>query len=71
MLAWFIAKVKQGIHQFVQQTQKVIRGWLKPKGASLVLGAATDRMRFKADLMLENALLRQQRIVISRQVKRP
>jgi putative transposase len=71
MLAGFIAKVKQGIRRVVQQTQKVIQDWLKPKASSLALGAATDMRRSKADLMLENALLRQQLIVVSRQVKRP
>jgi putative transposase len=71
MLAGFIAKVKQGIRWVVQQTQKVIQDWLKAKASSLALGAATDMRRSKADLILENALLRQQLIVVSRQVKRP
>jgi hypothetical protein len=56
MLAGVIAKVKKGIRQLVQQTQKVIQDWLKPKGTSLALGAVTDVRRSKADLMLENGL---------------
>ena len=66
MLDWFIDKVKQGIGRFVQRTQKGIQNWLKPKTSSLVLGVATDMLRCKADLLLENALLRQQLIVVAR-----
>jgi putative transposase len=38
---------------------------------SLVLGAATDLVRSKTELVAENALLRQQLIVLSRSTKRP
>jgi len=36
-----------------------------------VLNAATDLMRTKSELVLENAFLRQQLIVLKRQVRRP
>jgi putative transposase len=39
--------------------------------SSLVLGAATDLVRSKTELVAENALLRQQLIVLSRSTKRP
>ena len=71
MLSGFMAMVKQDIRRVVQQTQKMMKDWLKPKAPSLALGAVVDMRRSKPDLMLENALLRQQLIVISRQVKRP
>src|SRR3954467_15489861 len=38
---------------------------------SLVVGALQDLPRNKTDLMLENALLRQQLIVLKRKAKRP
>jgi putative transposase len=45
--------------------------WIKPPPTSLLLGTLTDLTRGKAELLAENALLRQQLIVLRRQVKRP
>jgi putative transposase len=50
-------------HRFVALT--------KPNTTSLLLGTLTDLARTKSELMAENALLRQQLIVLRRQVKRP
>jgi putative transposase len=44
---------------------------LKPDTHSLILNTALDITRSKSELVLENALLRQQLIVLKRQVKRP
>jgi len=58
------AVVLQGIHRWLlAQT--------KPATGTLVGGAITDVARSKAALMAENALLRQQVIVLQRQIKRP
>lgn len=43
----------------------------KPKTVSLPVGALTDVTRTRSDLITETALLRQQLIVLQRQVKRP
>ncbi len=43
----------------------------KPASPSLAAGLVTDLLRSKQDLVLENALLRQQLIVLSRTSKRP
>jgi putative transposase len=51
--------------------QQKINGWLKPTTLSLAVGAITDLSRSRADLLVENALLRQQLIVLHRQIKRP
>jgi putative transposase len=48
-----------------------LREWTKPDNHGLVGGAVADATRSKAELMLENALLRQRLIVLDRQVKRP
>ena len=48
-----------------------IKDWTKPATAELVTGFVSDLTRSKADLLAENALLRQQLIVVKRQVKRP
>src|SRR5205085_7829675 len=45
--------------------------WSKPLGTSLPLSTFTDLGRSKSELIAENALLRQQLIVLRRQVKRP
>src|SRR5437868_14017024 len=45
--------------------------WTKPLRTSLPLATLTDLGRSKSELIAENALLRQQLIVLRRQVKRP
>ena len=45
--------------------------WSKPPGTSLTLSTLTDLGRSKSELIAENALLRQQLIMLRRQVKRP
>ncbi len=45
--------------------------WTKPLGTSLPLSTLTDLGKSKSQLITENALLRQQLIVLRRQVKRP
>jgi transposase InsO family protein len=45
--------------------------WTKPNTTSLMLGTLTDLARGKSELVAENALLRQQLIILRRQVKRP
>jgi hypothetical protein len=48
-----------------------IRRWVKPTNQALVLGTPADLTRDRAELLLENAFLRQQVIVLSREKKRP
>jgi len=48
-----------------------LRRWTMPDNQSLALNAVLDLTRSKAELVLENALLRQQLIVLQRHVKRP
>jgi putative transposase len=45
--------------------------WTKPNTTSLLLGTLIDLSRSKSELVVENALLRQQLIILRRQVKRP
>ncbi len=45
--------------------------WTTPLTSSLPLGTLADLARSKSELMAENALLRQQLIILKRQVKRP
>lgn len=48
-----------------------LKYWTKPTTATLAVGTLADLTRSRRDLVAENALLRQQLIVLRRQVKRP
>lgn len=54
-----------------QAVKRRVRRWTKPGSQSLALNAVSDLTRSKSELVLENALLRQQLIVLQRHVKRP
>src|SRR5437588_12802403 len=45
--------------------------WTKPLMSSFLLGTLADLGRSNSELIAENALLRQQLIILQRQVKRP
>ena len=51
-------------------TSRFVR-WTKPLWTSLPLAALTDVGKSKSQLIAENALLRQQLMILYRQVKRP
>ena len=57
--------------QFVNQVGQLIKQWTRPLVSRLLLGSLADMTRSRADLVAENALLRQQLIILRRQVKRP
>src|SRR5262249_51948328 len=58
-------------HCFVRSLLHRFVAWTKPNTTSLILGMLTDQARSKSELVAENALLRQQLMILSRQVKRP
>jgi len=51
--------------------QERIKHWTKPAALPLILGPLSDLTRSCTDLVIENAMLRQQLIVLNRQIKRP
>jgi len=57
--------------QSPQAVKQRLRQWTKPDNHTLVLNTALDLTRPKSELILENLLLRQQLIVLKRQVNRP
>lgn len=59
------------ISKFLLWLQELIKHWIKPATPVLVSGVLSDLSRSRIDLVVENALLRQQLIVLKRQVKRP
>jgi putative transposase len=54
-----------------QVIKRSLRQLTKPDNHSLALNAVLDMTRSKSELVLENALLRQQLAVLQRQVQRP
>jgi putative transposase len=56
---------------FVIWIQRLIKQWAKPATLTLISGIFSDLTRSRSDLVIENAMLRQQLIVLNRQVKRP
>jgi putative transposase len=63
--------VRQSIDSLCQSAKQRLRLWTKPYNHDLFPNAAIDLTRSKSELVLENMLLRQQLIVLKRQVKRP
>jgi putative transposase len=59
--------IANGLKWFEQRLQQLTR----PSTISTIVGAITDLTRSKSELMVENALLRQQLVVLKRSVKRP
>lgn len=66
-----VAALDEGVRRVVEGIQKIVKGWLSPQTASLVVGAMRNMVDSKAELLLKNALLRQQLIILKRQVKQP
>ena len=54
-----------------RQLTQYLKRWTKPTTAVLAEETLSDMVRSRADLIAENALLRQQLTVLNRQVKRP
>ena len=51
--------------------QERIKLWTKPATSVLIIGVLSDLTRSHTDLVVENALLRQQLIILKQQLKRP
>lgn len=63
-----VAAITQAI---VKKLETRVKAWTKPATDSLVGGTAADLVKSKAQLIMENALLRQQVIVLKWHVTRP
>ena len=57
--------------RYIRRVKKHIKQWTRPATASIVIGSLSDASRSHRDLIVENAMLRQQLIVLKRQVPRP
>ena len=59
------------LQPMMKKAETQIKAWTKPAPDSLIPGTAAHLIKSKSDLIAENALLRQQRIVFKRQAKQP
>src|SRR5690348_1411895 len=71
MIARLLRHVTATGRALAQAFQRRLRAATKPAAAPLVVGAVADLWRSKPELVAENALLRQQLIILQRSVKRP
>ena len=69
MFAELFKCIKRTIRAGWQQLQQKVLRWTRPIKASVTVGVLVDLRRSKSELILENVLLRQQLIVVSRHVK--
>jgi putative transposase len=66
-LVWLRQRVQHG----VDALRTCASQWTTPRPVALAAGMAADLTRSRGELLLENALLRQQLLVLRRTVKRP
>ncbi|WP_119072066.1 integrase core domain-containing protein [Aggregatilinea lenta] len=71
MLRQCVKLLARSLRPFINYLNKRYKQWTKPDSASLATGALVDVTRSKRDLVAENAFLRQQLIVLKRQMPRP
>jgi len=71
MLAQFLRRVIGGGHAALHTLRRRLVAVTKPAAAAPLAGALADLVRSKPELGAENALLRQQLLVLRRGVKRP
>jgi putative transposase len=66
-----ISRLRSSISNFLNATKQRLRSLIKPDNYALTANVIADFTRSREELMLENAFLRQQLIILDRQVKRP
>ncbi len=71
MLARLLRHIATTGHAVLQRLRSRLLTATKPAAPALVVGGLTDLARSKPELVAENALLRQQLLVLRRSVKRP
>src|SRR4030065_2635811 len=61
----------RSLKRFVSRVRQHLKHWSGPVIDSIAARSLSDLRRSRRDLIIENAMLRQQLIVLNRQVKRP
>ena len=71
MLTRCLARLRRRVQHGGDAIRTRASRWTTPRPVALATGLAADLTRSRRDLLLENALLRQQVLVLSRTGKRP
>ena len=71
MIANPLPRLRHLERRFLAATRARVAHWMRPVPLAVAVGAAADATRSRSDLLLENALLRHQLVVLSRSAKRP
>jgi putative transposase len=61
----------RSLKRFASRVKQHLKRWSKPAIGRIMVGSLSDLKRSRKDLIIENAILGQQLIVLNRQVKRP
>src|SRR5918912_344305 len=71
MLRWCLTRLRQRVQRGVDALRARVSRRTRPGPVALAAGLAADLTRSRGDLLLENALLRQQVLVLHRAARRP
>ena len=71
LLLKVLRQVAQAVQPMVRKVEVRMKAWTKPATKSLIGGTAVDLVKSKPELIVENAFLRQQLIVVTRHAKPP
>ena len=71
MLRRCLTRLRQRVQRGVDALRTRVSRWTRPGPAALAAGLAADLTRSRDELLLENALLRQQVLVLQRAARRP
>ena len=71
LLLKVLRQVAQAVQPIVRKVEVRMKAWTKPATKSLIGGTAADLVKSKPELIVENAFLRQQLIVVTRHAKPP
>jgi len=71
MIATPLTRLRHLARRFLAAARTRVAQWTRPAPLAVAVGAAADATRSRTALLLENALLRHQLIVLNRSVKRP
>ena len=71
MIATPLPRLRHLARRFLAATRARFTRWTQPSPLALVAGAVADAARSRSDVLLENALLRHQLLVLGRTAGRP
>jgi len=71
MFVKLLYRARQVLTAGLPTLQARLRSWTKPPSPSFTVGCISDLARSKRQLVIENALLRQQLVVLNRSINRP